>query len=92
LKKLVINFEEKIMSEIKTVAARLDIEMFVDCPSCDYMIDLLNAKETNDHDHNDDSDLLKQMFPSDGDHSDFECDGVTCTQCKTTFNVRELEW
>jgi len=82
------------MSEIKIVAARLAIKMFVDCPNpkCEAFIDLLEEDDTDGTAHNDDEYLLQQMFPSRGDHSDFECNDVTCTQCKTIFNVRGLEW
>lgn len=82
------------MAGIKTVSATLDIEMFVTCPNeeCGYFIDLLKEKDTDGTMHDNDSYLLKQMFPSNGDHSDFECEDVTCTRCKTTFNVAGLEW
>ena len=76
----------------KTVEARLDIEMFVDCPGCGDLIDLLKEEDTDGTMHNDDSDLLRQMFPKNGDNSNFECDEVVCTQCKTEFDVRGLEW
>lgn len=78
----------------ETVAASLDIEMFVTCPNdeCGYYIDLLKERDTNNYDHNEEGNLLRQMFPATGSHEDFECDDVTCTQCKTTFNVRTLEW
>jgi hypothetical protein len=32
---------------MKTVTARLDIEVFVDCPECNDLIDLLKEKDTN---------------------------------------------
>ena len=82
------------MPEIKTVEARLDIEMFVDCPNadCEDLIDLLREEDTDGHDHNDDGYLLKQMFPEHKSHDDFECEEVTCTKCKTTFNVKGLAW
>lgn len=82
------------MSEKKTVAARLDIEMFVNCPNedCDFLIDLLREEDTDGTAHNDEGLLLRQMFPENGDHTDFECDDVVCSKCKTEFNVRELEW
>ena len=82
------------MSELKTVAATLSVEMRVTCPNdeCENYINLLDESDTDGNAHDDDSFLLRQMFPSNGDHSDFECDDVTCSQCKTTFNVRELEW
>jgi len=82
------------MSEIQTVAATLSIGMYVFCPNdeCGNYIDLLNSSDTDEHDHNDDGYLLRQMFPRNGDNADFECENVTCSQCKTTFNVKELEW
>ena len=78
----------------------LDIEMLVNCPNeeCDYLIhitvpiDLLKEEDTDGTLHDDGGYLLRQMFPSHGDHADFECDDVVCTKCKTKFNVRELEW
>jgi hypothetical protein len=78
----------------ETVVARLDIEMFVNCPNedCDYLIDLLKEEDTDGTSHDDEGYLLRQMFPSNGSHMDFECDDVVCTKCKTKFDVRELEW
>lgn len=82
------------MSETQTVSATLSIEMYVYCPNddCGYYIDLLDPTDTDGYHHNDDGDLLRQMFPTNGAHVDFECEDVTCSQCKTTFNVKELEW
>ena len=79
---------------VEIVSASLSIDMWVDCPGddCGNYINLLNEKDTDGRDHNDDGALLRQMFPVDGDNSDFECDDVTCPECGTTFNVRELEW
>ncbi len=81
------------MTEIKTVSAELHIEMTVNCPNdeCDSYIDLLSEKDTNNFDHNDESGLLRQMFNDDIRHEDFECDEVTCSQCKKVFNVKGLE-
>jgi len=82
------------MTELITVPATLSIQMYVDCPNedCGNYIDLLDEKDTDGVAHNDDGYLLRQMFPRNGDNSDFECEEVTCSQCKTTFNVKELEW
>ena len=82
------------MEETKTVQARLDIEMFVDCPNpdCNHTLNLLDERDTDGVAHDDDGFLLRQMFPSDGSHEDFECGDVTCTKCKTMFNVKGLEW
>ena len=72
----------------------MHIEMFVECPNedCGYYIDLLKSKDTDGHDHNDDGYLLRQMFPNNGSHTDFECDEVTCSVCSTVFNVKGLDW
>ena len=82
------------MGDIETVEARLCIQMFVTCPNdeCGNYIDLLDERDTDGTMHDDESLLLRQMFPSNGDHEDFECEDVTCSQCKTTFNVKGLEW
>jgi len=84
----------KGMSDLETATASLNIEMNVTCPNdeCGSFINLLNEADTSEHDHDDCGDLLKQMFPSNGDHDAFVCDAVVCTQCKTEFNVRGLEW
>jgi len=86
--------ESKATHQETAIAAVLDIEMFVTCPNdeCGYYIDLLKDADTNGVCHNDDGHLLCQIFPKNGSHDDFECDDVTCSQCKTTFNVRGLEW
>ena len=79
---------------METVSASLQITMMVDCPNeeCGAYIDLLDERDTSGQDCNEDGYLMRQMFPKHGSHDDFECEEVTCTQCKTTFNVKELEW
>lgn len=81
-------------TKMKTVAATLSIDMYVTCPNdeCENYINLLDPTDTDGCHHDDDSALLRQMFPHNGDNSNFECEDVTCSQCKTTFNVKELEW
>lgn len=78
----------------KTVSARLSIEMLVHCPNedCDYLIDLLDERDTDGVAHDDESYLLRQIFHRYGSLDDFECEEVTCSKCKTTFNVKGLEW
>jgi len=77
------------------VMARLDIEVFVDCPNCEYFIDLLRPSDTNDYDHNEEGYILNQACP-DGHwteaHERFEVEGVTCSKCSHTFDVKGLEW
>lgn len=80
--------------EIQTVEASLSIHMHIDCPNenCGDYIDLLVEKDTDGYPHDDDGYLLRQMFPKHGDNDDFECNDVTCSKCKTTFNVKGLAW
>lgn len=82
------------MNKPKQATASLNIEINVECPNedCGIKINLFNESDTNEYDHNDDGELLRQMFPSHGSHDDFECKEVTCSICKTTFNVKGLEW
>ena len=80
--------------KLQTVEASLAIEMWVTCPNdeCEQYIDLLDQSDTNEKDHNDDGYLLRQMFPDNGEHADFECDEVVCSDCGTKFNVKGLMW
>lgn len=82
------------MSDKQTIEAWLDIQMYVYCPNddCGTLINLLDERDTDAEMHNDDGALLRQMFPKNGDNADFVCDEVTCSACKTTFNVEGLAW
>lgn len=77
------------------VKARLNIEVLVDCPHCDNLIDLLNSADTNGFDHNDGGDVLYQAVP-DGhwmdEHKKFSVDQVQCSECLMEFNVKGLDW
>jgi DNA-directed RNA polymerase subunit RPC12/RpoP len=80
---------------METVTARLDIEVFVDCPHCGFMIDLMDRQDTGGFDHNEEGAVLRQACP-DGhwseEHKEFSIDDVECSRCKVEFNVKELEW
>lgn len=80
--------------ELPVVSATLNIEMFATCPNdeCGFYIDLLSDRDTDDKDHNEEGFLLNQMFHPMRSHEQFECNDVVCTECKTKFNVRVLEW
>jgi hypothetical protein len=81
---------------METVEARLDIEIFVDCPKCGYLIDLMKEEDTNGRNHNEEGHLLDQACPSEGhwsdEHEKFEVKEVTCSECKANFSVKGLEW
>ena len=82
------------MTEIHTVGASLIVEVFVTCPNdeCGYYIDLLRQEDTNNECLDDDGDILRQVFSPSGDYDSFECDEVTCSECKTQFNVNGLSY
>jgi hypothetical protein len=79
----------------KVAVARLDIEVFADCPHCNYMIDLMRPEDTGGQDHNADGKVLSQACP-DGHwidaHKTFNVNHVTCSSCKKDFSVKGLEW
>jgi translation initiation factor 2 beta subunit (eIF-2beta)/eIF-5 len=80
---------------MKTVSARLDIEVFVDCPHCDSLIDLLNPDDTDGHNHNEESYVIAQACPDGAwidEHKKFDVENVTCSECKKDFNVKGLDW
>lgn len=80
----------------KITTSILDIQLYVDCPHCDYLIDLLDEYDTDGVAHNDEGDLLKVACPQQGywidSHNTFELDEVTCSACKNEFSVRGIEW
>jgi len=77
------------------VRARLSIEVYVDCPHCEHLIDLLDERDTDDVSHNDESHVMMQACP-DGhwseQHESFEVTEVTCSECKGKFDVKGLDW
>lgn len=76
----------------QTVESSLSIEINVNCPECDCLIDILNENETDGTHHDDDGFLIRQVFSHTGSYDQFECEGVVCTKCKTEFNIKGLEW
>jgi len=80
---------------MKIVKSRLDIQVYVNCPHCDYLIDLLDENDTDGVAHNDCGDILKEAFPSGNwseSHDKFYLEYVTCTDCKGSFRVSGMEW
>jgi len=80
---------------MRTARARLNIEVNVNCPHCDELIDLMDERDTNGDDLNEDGHILNQACPNGNwseKHPSFDVSFVTCTECKNTFNVKELEW
>ena len=79
----------------KVTRASLIIEVNVRCPHCDTPIDLLDEKETNDCDHNEEGHVVSQACPDGSwidEHEAFEVEDVTCGQCKKSFDVRGIDW
>ena len=80
---------------METVNATMSINIHVDCPHCDEFIDLLDDDQTCDIDHDEEGYILKQALP-DGhwheEHDKFKVEGVTCTNCRGSFNVEKLNW
>jgi len=77
-----------------TIDATLSIEVFVTCPNddCGFYIDLLRQEDTNNVHLDDDGYVTRQIFSPSGEYDDFECEEVTCSQCKTQFNVNGLSY
>jgi hypothetical protein len=80
---------------MRTAIARLDIEVFVNCPHCDFMIDLMNSDDTSGYNHNEEGAVISQACPNghwSEEHKGFSIDDVECTKCRNRFNVKELDW
>jgi len=70
----------------------LVLQIVVDCPGCNAYLDLLDHRDTGGVDLDGEWELVEQVFPAEGSHEDFECEGVVCSRCKGVFDVRGLEW
>ena len=81
--------------ENKVVRGGLVIEVVVECPYCDGLIDILDTDRTAGYDHNDGGNIIRQACP-DGvwidEHKKFEIEDVKCGDCGGLFNVRGLDW
>lgn len=76
--------------------AWMSINVYVNCPNCDELIDLLDSDDTNGVYHDDCGDVLKQAIP-DGknwteEHNKFEVNEVCCSACKYVFDVKGMDW
>ena len=80
---------------MKSVRARLGIEVLVDCPNCDSLINLLDEKDTNGVNVNEDGLVMKQACPN-GNwfelHKKFKVKNVTCSRCKKQLDVKGFDW
>ena len=79
------------------VNASLAIQVYVNCPKCNQLIDIMDPVDTDGFDHNGDSEILRQACPVDGSHwidshEYFAIDAVTCTECKHEFDVEGMDW
>lgn len=81
---------------MKTARATLDINVWVECPTCEAEIDLLDEDDTAGVAHNDEGHVIKQACPSDGhwstEHEKFEVTEVECSKCGVEFNVAGIDW
>jgi len=80
---------------MKEASARLDIAVFVNCPHCDFLIDLMDENDTDGHPHNEEGSVIDQACPEGcwiDDHKKFEIENVTCSECKKDFNVKGIDW
>lgn len=80
---------------MKTATARLCIEVYVECPHCNYTIDLLDETDTCDYNHDEDGHVISQACPDGSwtdEHKRFSVKDVRCSHCKKRFNVAGLEW
>jgi len=79
----------------KVVSGRLSIEVFVLCPHCNDIINIMDPDDTSSYDHNDEGNIIRQACP-DGiwidEHKKFEIEDVECSQCGGLFDVRGLDW
>lgn len=75
--------------------ATLNISLDVECPNCDNNIDLMTCHDDELGFLNEEGSISKRAFSdkawSDG-HKNFHLEGITCNECKTKFDVKEILW
>ncbi len=80
------------MSGLTKVTASLHIEVTVECPECEDLINLM--EDTGIGYYNEDGYVIKQACP-DGcwhtEHESFSVD-VTCPSCECNFEASGIEW
>lgn len=79
----------------KNVTASLEISIWLNCPHCDFYINLMDESDTNGHDHNENGHILRQACPNEtwtDAHEKFNVEEVECSHCKGVFDVKKLEW
>lgn len=81
----------------KKVIGSLAIDVWVDCPNdeCGNYINLMDVSDTNGRDCNEEGHVISQACPQghwSEEHKNFLVEDVTCSECKTTFDVEALEW
>lgn len=78
-----------------TISAALIIEVRVECPHCEELVDLMNPEDTDGDDLNEEGRVISQACP-DGSwheaHKQFSVPDVTCTACGNHFTVKGIEW
>ena len=74
---------------METVKARFKMEIFVTCPECGNIFDLLNSNHL--YNENGDENTKKQIHHGCVPYSDFWAAMVTCEKCESDFDVKGLE-
>jgi len=73
----------------KKVSADLNIELNIECPSCDECINMFELNGMNDEGELYTASISEEAFTS--HHEEFNFD-VECPNCEALFNVNELNW
>ena len=80
------------MVDLAKVTASLDIAVYVECPECEDLINLMES--TSDRYYNEDGHVMSQACP-DGcwatEHKNFSVE-VACPKCECEFEASGIEW
>ncbi len=72
--------------------ARLDINLWFDCPHCECALDLLNENDCWETGSHNDTILAWEMIKTWLSNKDFEQVQGTCSYCKMFFTIRSIEY
>ena len=78
---------------MKETSADLNVEVNVECPTCEHGFNILDESECL-VDYNEEGNVIKQACPDGNwcdEHEKFRI-AVVCTECKESFLIKGLNW
>lgn len=76
---------------MKTVEGRFDYQLYVECPGCNELLNVLHEKDMSGDAHDDDN-ALTQPLLTNKNWDDIEVDKMKCYRCGEVFNMKGVDY